>query len=80
MERPEGVMPKATLEFSLPEEKSEFDNARQGVDFKLALSDLDNWLRGKLKYEEISATEAIIFQKVRDQLHECCKDNDVSLY
>lgn len=73
-------MPKATLEFNLPEENQEFDTARQGVDFKIALQDLDNWLRGKLKYEEISATEAVIFQKVRDQLHEFCQDNDVSLY
>lgn len=80
MERPEVAMPKATLEYSLPEEKSEFDTARQGVDYMLALQDLDNWLRAKLKYEEISATEAVIFQKVRDQLHECCKDNDVSIY
>lgn len=73
-------MPKAVLSFNLPEERDDFELAQKGLGYKLALGDLDEFLRGKLKYEEISTTEAVIYQKVRDQLHEYLADNDVKLH
>jgi hypothetical protein len=44
---------KAILQFNLPEENHEYLNASQGAQMKSILWDLDQWLRAKLKYEEL---------------------------
>jgi len=61
-------MPKATLEFSLPEEQSEFEIAVAAVQFACAWEDIFNYLRNKLKYEKLSEQEIEIYEKIRDQL------------
>jgi hypothetical protein len=43
--------PDAVLRFKLPEDKEEFEVAAKSVDLYLALWDLDQWLRGKLKWD-----------------------------
>lgn len=45
-------MPKATLEYTLPEEESDFIRACKGSQAISALWDIDNYIRNKLKYEE----------------------------
>ncbi len=61
-----GVM-KATLEFDLsdPDDVHDFDVAIRGKDFLRVLQDLDNSLRGKVKYESMGWA-----QKARDLLYE----------
>ena len=61
-------MPKATLEFELPEEYEEFTNACKVYDWINAIHTFDQWLRKKLKYEELSDEEDAIYQKVREEL------------
>lgn len=61
-------MPKVTLEFNLPEEQTEFDDARKGTRTSIILFDMDNYLRSKLKYSELTEEQAEIYQEVRDML------------
>lgn len=68
---------KAILKFSLPEEESEFYYAQNGVKFASALSELDNWLRNKIKYESISEKELEAYNNVRKELFELLDDLDI---
>jgi hypothetical protein len=43
-------MPKSVLEFHIPDEAYEFYSAVHGGEFRSALWELDNQLRGWLKY------------------------------
>lgn len=73
-------MPKATLSFSLPEEQHEFETATNGGSYLAALQELDNYLRGRLKYEELSEEVDAALQAARDKLHEEMNDHDVVLW
>jgi hypothetical protein len=74
-------MPKAILEFNLPEEKEEFESAKNGGCYKLALWDLDQYLRGILKYNSDAHDQKTIdeLQNTRNKLHEFLHDYDLSL-
>lgn len=73
-------MPKATLSFSLPEEQSEFECATNGVSYISVLQEFDNYLRGRLKYEELSEEVEAALQAARDKLHEEMNDHDVVMW
>jgi len=70
---------KAILEFNLPEDKSDHYFAIHGADYWLAFQDLDNWLRGKLKYEEMSEEESKALENCRATLHDCLDNRNVTL-
>lgn len=63
-------MPKVILEFDLPNEKSEFEDAIHGTDYSIIIEELDNWLRSKIKHENLPELELDTFQKCRDKLRE----------
>ena len=71
---------KAILEFNLPEDNEEFDLAVNGNKWRDAMYDLDQWLRGKIKYnnDEYTDAEEEILQLVRDQLHEALHENSTT--
>ena len=71
---------KATLEFNLPEDQDEFKLASDGGKWHLVAWDMDQYLRGVLKYgnEYKDADEAL--EKARDRLHELMDGHSVSLY
>jgi len=70
-------MAKASLHFKLPEEQSEFDDALQGTRLRIAIQDLDNYLRSLAKHQDI---EIIEVQAVRTKLHEILEEYELSLY
>jgi len=71
---------KAILEFSLPEDSIEFDITCKANKYYSTLWDLDQWLRGVIKYDDsLSDEQEVVYQKVRDKLHETLDSNDVSL-
>jgi len=45
-------MPKAILEFTLPEDREAFDDAVKGEYYRYALEELRNVFRNKAKYTE----------------------------
>lgn len=70
---------KAILEFQLPEDSIEFDMTCKAGKYYSTLWDLDQWLRGIIKYDDTLPDEhEAIYQKVRDKLHEELAANDVS--
>ena len=70
-------MPTVTFTFNMPEEKVEFDLAYNGSDYHNCLWELDQVLRGWIKYghEFKDVDEAL--DKAREALYEIMKDNEV---
>jgi hypothetical protein len=68
---------KATLEFNLPEEQSDFDLAVNGAKAQSALYDMDQWLRSQTKYapDDMSEDTFKAFELCREQLREIVYDN-----
>lgn len=72
-------MPKGILEFSLPEEEDEFKTAQDGGGYKCVLSDMDNYLRGRIKYEELPKDVEHALRLARQRLQDLAADYDVSI-
>ena len=73
-------MPKATIEFDLPEESNEFQTAINGAKYIACLQELDNFLRGKIKYNELSEEAYNSFEECRNKLHELATDDGFSIW
>lgn len=71
---------RATLEFSLPEEREELDHALKGTDAVAVLHAMDNYLRERLKYHELTDEVATVLQEVRTKLHEEVDDHMIPLW
>lgn len=62
---------RAKLEYNLPEEQEDFRRAVDGHKAFIVISDLDNWLRDKVKYSESTTeVEKIVFDMVRSELND----------
>jgi hypothetical protein len=70
---------KATLTFSLPEEQHEYCNAVEGSKMRSVLWELDQWLRAKLKYEDLSDGQYDAFKQTRDELRKLLQEENVDL-
>jgi hypothetical protein len=68
-------MPKAIIEFDLPEENEEFDMSRKGADAYCNLTDIDNECRRIMKYEDIPDR----WSRVLENIREMCRDRGVEL-
>ena len=62
-------MPIVTLEFELPEEKSEFDMALNGVNYYLAWCELQRHLRNVIKYEKVAPELREAYENIRSQMY-----------
>lgn len=67
-------MPKVILEFIVPEENEELKLAQRGPHLDSAITEFDNYLRGKLKYEVLDEATEAIYHEVRTKLWECLND------
>lgn len=72
-------MPTVTMSFNLPDEREEYLQASQGTDAHLVLWDLDQWLRSKIKYTELSDVEEQCFDATRKHLHDLLTERNVTL-
>jgi hypothetical protein len=70
---------KAILKFNLPEEQEEFELASNAVKYSIVLSDIDNYLRSKIKYGDLAEGEYKIYQEVREQLWQHIQDQNIQL-
>jgi hypothetical protein len=71
-------MPRVMLVYKLPQENDEFQYAKQGVDRSTILSEFDNYLRGRLKYEDLPEAVEEALQAARDKLHEIKNENGIT--
>lgn len=67
-------MPKVTLTFKLPEEREDFEYASKGLEYKIVIDEIDEYLRKMIKYETLTDEAANIYQEVRDKLWEIKRD------
>jgi hypothetical protein len=65
---------KAILVFDLPEEQEEHETAVNAVKWYSAMYDLDQYLRGQLKYNDAGED----YEKIRDELHEILENRGLS--
>jgi len=65
-------MPNATLTFTLPDDRYEYDCARNGADYRRILQDMDHWLRTQHKYNNKPWADV-----ARDQLWQIIHDHGV---
>jgi hypothetical protein len=56
------------LKFKLPEEDEDFKTALYAIDYKDALSEINKFLRMKLKHGEFPEEVMAVYQEVREQL------------
>jgi hypothetical protein len=71
---------KAILKYNLPEDQIEFNNAINGNKIKMLLEDLDNYLRNKLKYEQLTGDQNDAYQDVRSFLHNLLDEENIRLF
>jgi hypothetical protein len=70
---------KATITFSLPEEDHEYRNAVEGAKMRSILWDIDQWLRAKLKYEDLTDGEYDAFKQTREELRKLLIEENIDL-
>ena len=72
--------PEAILKFYLPENQDEFETAVNGHKWKLAMRDLDQWLRSQLKYRDnFKDNEYETLEKCREILYEKLGDYGLNM-
>ena len=71
---------KAILEFTLPEDTQEHQDALKGTDWKWAVDDLLDYLRNQIKHADNSAEEYRTFERVRDRLAEILDERELRLH
>lgn len=71
---------KATLTFNLPEEQDEHQQALNAGKVLGAIQEFDNFLRAKLKYEELTEADQITYSYVREKLYNCFSDSGIKIW
>lgn len=62
---------KASLQFTLPDEESEFTDAVEGHEAKSLIWDIDQHCRSLIKYNDNASDETIAFaESIRQMIHE----------
>jgi hypothetical protein len=70
----------ATLTFQLPEEAEDLDLARKGGDWRLVAEDMDGYLRGRLRHEQLAPDADKALDEARQKLHEFVAERGLSLW
>ena len=70
---------KAILEFNLPEENEEFQAAVNGLNYKSAIWDYDQWLRSEMKYSELSDQTYKAYETCRKELRKILEEDNIRI-
>lgn len=70
---------KATITFTLPEEEHEYRSAIEGEKMRAILWDVDQFLRAKMKYEELSDGQYDAFKETREHLRRLLIEENIDL-
>jgi hypothetical protein len=70
---------KATIHFDLPDEDIEFKVASNAMSWALAMWDLDQAVRGKLKYGNTFINAEAALEWVRNEIYEVLQAKAISL-
>jgi hypothetical protein len=71
---------KATLEFNLPDDQVDFNDAVNGQRWRLMVWNFDQYLRSELKYnDKLSEEQYKVYEQVRDTLWQKMNEDNLSL-
>ena len=71
---------KATLEFNLPDDQDDFQDAVNGQKWRLMVWNFDQKLRSQLKYnDKLSPEQYKVYEEIRDLLWEKIGEEGLSL-
>ena len=70
---------KATITFTLPDEEHEYRSAIEGKKMRVILWDVDQFLRAKMKYEELSDGQYDAFKETREHLRRLLIEENIDL-
>ena len=75
-------MPKAILEFDIPQDQYMFRHSSRGPDYYALLEEIDQSLRNAIKFapEEAADAELHGLQRARDIITQLCDEYNVRLY
>lgn len=59
---------KAIIEFQLPEDNWEFETASNAAKYRIAISEILELIRKKLKYSELSNEEYGLLESIRTEI------------
>ena len=70
---------KATIEYNLPEDQFEFDNAVKSMKMWHALNEIKDELRRIYKYEDLKENDFEMVERIREKLFEILQENEINL-
>ena len=70
---------KATIEYNLPDDQFEFDNAVKSMKMWHALNEIKDELRRIYKYEELKENEFEMLERIREKFFEILQENEINL-
>jgi len=68
---------KATLEFDLPEDNTDFQSAINGHNYKSAIWDFDQLLRSEMKHKELSEETHNAYEYCRKELRKILEQDNL---
>jgi hypothetical protein len=70
---------KAIIEYNLPEDQFEFDNAVKSNKMWHALTEIKDELRRIYKYEDLKENEFEMVERIREKFFEILQENEINL-
>ena len=70
---------KATIEYNLPDDQFEFDNAVKSNKMWHALIEIKDELRTIWKYEELKENQFEMVERIREKFFEILQENEINL-
>jgi hypothetical protein len=70
---------KAIIEYNLPDDQFEFDNAVKSNKMWHALTEIKDELRRIYKYEELKENQFEMVERIREKFFEILQENEINL-
>ena len=70
---------KATIEFNLPEDQNQYKWATNGYNYFSVLYNFREYLRNKLKHEDLSEHDILVVEAIQSDFLEMLYDDEVIL-
>jgi len=70
---------KATIEYNLPDDQFEFDNAVKSNKMWHALTEIKDELRRIWKYEDLKENQYEMVERIREKFFEILQENEINI-
>jgi hypothetical protein len=69
---------KIIFEFNKPEDNEDLAIHMKAIEYHIVIYELDNYLRAKLKYEELTEEQSKLVSEIRNKLTELRNENGIN--